>query len=166
MKGCRSPFISTTKIWILNCYGIRGNQTNLTAETHIRPVSPTVVIVDHDLGFVFWLGHMLDSRGHSALPARTVADAALLIMQLDLKIDVLVINLSLPGAVEFVNAMHRTRRQVTVIGIIENAQPATTIPGVNALHPKPRTIDLSSKMGWINCVEGLLMREAAQGALP
>lgn len=99
------------------------------------------------------------------MPAKTVPDAALLIMQLDLKIDVLIINLSLPGAGDFINAMHRAHRQVSVIGISEDPPPATSIPGVSATHPKPGSIDLSAKTTWIQHIERVVTEQAAQGML-
>jgi len=121
-----------------------------------HPLATTVLIVDHDLGFVFWLGHALDGLGYSALPAKTIADAALLIMQLDLKVDVLLINVSLPGAAEFAAAVHRNQPQVKVIGILETHTRATTMPGVSIAHYKPATTDHLAKAEWIECIEGVL----------
>ena len=114
-----------------------------------------MLIVDDDLGFVFWLGHTLDNLGHCALPAKTVQDAALLIMQFDLQIDVLVIDVALPGASDFTAAIHRTNSRVKVIGIVDDQSPAR-IPGVSVAHPKPACIDASARFDWIDCVEGVL----------
>jgi hypothetical protein len=117
----------------------------------------TVLIIDGDLGFVFWLGHLLDAEAYSALPARAVPDAALLVMQLDLIVDVLVINLALAGADEFIAAMHRRKEGVKVIGIQKNPLTAMDIPGVNAIyHPSPNILDHMAKAEWLKCIEQVL----------
>lgn len=125
----------------------------------------TVLIVDYDLGFVFWLGHMLDNLGNSALPAKTVPDAALLIMQLNLKVDVLLINLALPGAVDLIAAVHRSHTEAKVVGIFEGQVPMTVLPGVCATHPKPVTIDAFAKAGWIDCIEDVVATSVPQGSV-
>ncbi len=121
------------------------------------PILKTVLIIDDDLGFVFWLGHGLDAAAYTALPARTVPDAALLIMQLDLTVDVLLINLSLAGSVEFIAALHRSQRDVRVIGILDDGQLAAHITGVNATHAKPTVFDDTSKNEWLGCIERILL---------
>lgn len=122
----------------------------------------TVLIADHDLGFVFWLGHALDSLGYSALPAKTVPDAALLIMQLDLQVDVLLINLELEGAGDFVLALHRRYPLLKVIGIIQDSLQSPAIPGITTIQKKPVAIDSQAKIGWIHCIEGLMAKTVAQ----
>src|SRR5579871_3913866 len=39
----------------------------------------TVLIVDADLGFVFWLGRVLAEAGYDPLPAKSIHDAAQLL---------------------------------------------------------------------------------------
>ena len=59
--------------------------------------SKTILITDRDLGFVFWLGQLLDDAGYQALPARSSVDAIALQNQFHLKIDLLILNPSLVG---------------------------------------------------------------------
>jgi hypothetical protein len=47
----------------------------------------TVLLVDSDLGSVFWLGHALDSAGYEALPAKVFQDAIALLVQYRLSIE-------------------------------------------------------------------------------
>lgn len=154
----------------MNCLILPRGKPDLSGSTtRIKrggAVPHTVLLVDNDLGFVFWLGQTLDALGHSALPAKTVPDAALLVLQLDLKVDLLVINLSLVGATEFIAAMHRANAQVRVIGIVEDPMSAASIPGVSTTRSKPATIDSAAKSAWIECIQGLLTVLATQSILP
>lgn len=124
--------------------------------TRGAPHLKTVLILDDELGFVFWLGHLLDAAGYSALPAKSVPDAAMLIMQLDLRVDVLVINLALAGAADFIGAMHRSQMGVKVIGVLNDPAEAAHIPRVNAVQLKNSTLSEAEKLGWLECIQRVL----------
>jgi hypothetical protein len=120
----------------------------------------TALIIDDDLGFVFWLGHALDSLAYSALPAKSIPDAALLVMQLDLTVQVVVVNPALPGSADFIAALRRSQRGVRVVGILKTSSLVPHIQGVNATHQKPTIFDDSAKTGWIDCIENVLAQAA------
>jgi hypothetical protein len=136
------------------------NKMALDCELHLpcrgRPHLTTVLIIDGDLGFVFWLGHVLDTAKYSALPAKGVPEAALLVMQLDLKVEVLVVNLSLPGATDFIAAVHRLRTEVRVIGVVNEDWPAENIRGLNVTYQKPTVLDEAAKSEWLRRVGKVL----------
>ena len=113
----------------------------------------TVLIVDTDLGFVFWLGHILDGAAYSALPAKSVPDAALLVTQFRLTVDVLAINPALTGSLDFIAALCRAPKDVSVIGVFNNPQQIVHIPGLNAAHPKPTVFDEMAKAEWLEYIE-------------
>ena len=115
---------------------------------HLR----TVLILDDDLGFVFWLGHLLDTAGYSALPAKSVPDAAMLIMQLDLRVDVLLVNLALAGAADFIGALHRSQQDLKVIGVLNDPAETAHIPRVNAVQLKNPTLSEAARLEWLECV--------------
>jgi DNA-binding NtrC family response regulator len=125
----------------------------------------TVLIVDDDLGFVFWLGHALDAAAYSALPARTIPDAALLIMQLNLTVDVLLINPRLSGGHDFIATLHRSQGHVKVIGILDYGRQLSHIKGVSAHHTKPTVLDEDSKNDWLQCIRGVLMQKTIHDCL-
>jgi hypothetical protein len=118
----------------------------------------TVLIVDDDLGFVFWLGHALDTLSYSALPAKSVPDAAMLVMQLDLRVDLLIINPTLTGAADFISALHRSQKDARAIGILSHPSQIVNIPGISATQSKPTVFDQSAKASWLECVEDVLAR--------
>lgn len=130
-----------------------------------------VLIIDNDLGFVFWLGRALDRAGCTTVPATTIPDASWLILQFDLRIDVLLINTSLPAAGDFVRAIHRTQGDVKVVGIFDREPPGSMqIVGINTTRPKPAPIDENATTEWVNFVRELLgephgMRVAADSGV-
>jgi DNA-binding NtrC family response regulator len=75
--------------------------------------SKTVLIVDDDLGFVFWLGSLLGTR-YQVWPARSSADAAALMQELGAEVDLLVIDPNLSGASAFMEAQRSSRDFKTI----------------------------------------------------
>ena len=77
----------------------------------------TILILDNDLGFAFWLGQTLSAPHCTALPALNVAEAIALIGHFKLKIDFLIMNPALPGAVEFTRALRKEHKQLRVASL-------------------------------------------------
>lgn len=74
----------------------------------------TILILDNDLGFCFWLGQALTGSQCRAFPATTITEAVTLIAQFKLKIDFLILNAAVPGATDFMKALRREQRQLRV----------------------------------------------------
>ena len=123
-----------------------------------RHVLKTVLIVDGDLGFAFWLGHLLDAAGYLAMPAKSIPDAAKLVVQLNLAVDVLVINLAVPGSVDFIAASQRSNSDLRVVGVLNDSVEVANIPRVHTIHFKGTVLDEQAKVDWLQCVRGVLVR--------
>src|SRR5438445_4672062 len=67
----------------------------------------SVLIVDEDLWFVFWLGRLLNEAGYEVWPARSGHDAAVLMKELGAGPDLLVINPNSSGAASFFEDQRR-----------------------------------------------------------
>lgn len=74
----------------------------------------TILILDNDLGFCFWLGQTLTTPQCKVFPATNIAEAVALIAQFKLKIDFLILNPEVPGAAEFARGLRREQRHVRV----------------------------------------------------
>ncbi len=114
---------------------------------------PTVLLVDTDLGFTFWLGRALDNAGFEALPAKSIWDGMALIDEYQLSVDVLVLNPELPGADRLVTFL-RHSRDVKVIAT--NSNVASGFPEVDAVLPRPRDFDDERKAEWLRLIQTLL----------
>lgn len=74
----------------------------------------TILILDNDLGFCFWLGQAMTASQCKAFPATTITEAVTLIAQFKLKIDFLILNPAVPGAMDFMRALRREQRHLRV----------------------------------------------------
>ena len=120
---------------------------------------PTVLIVESDLGFVFWLGQVLLGAGYEALPAKGVADASALVRELKAQVDVLIVNPSLAGASNLVKTLRRSRGDLKVMAVLSDTdQQPPPIPHADAEIRKPLRTDRIAGFLWIRSVEQLLAR--------
>jgi hypothetical protein len=93
----------------------------------------TVLIVDRELGFVFWLGQALDRAGYQALPAKSCEDAAELLKQLNVEIHLLIVGHSLEGAGAFADSLRRSQGHLKVIDVIgDGEEPGPEFLGSDA----------------------------------
>ena len=117
----------------------------------------TVLIVDDDLGFAFWLGQALDRAGYETWPARSVTAAKALLAEVRLGVDLLVITATLPRALAFATYLGRTKQDFKVIAVYEDLSDGIKpFPKAAAVHQKPQTIDTAAKLEWVQLVTGVL----------
>jgi len=114
----------------------------------------TVLIVDENLGFVFWLGQLLQSAGFAAFPARRVYDAGIVILDHALTVDILIVNPFLPGAADLIARLRQNQKHLKVITIAEPGLAGG--PGVDTSCPKPRHIDEEARLEWLSVVRHVL----------
>ncbi|MBZ5578895.1 MAG: protein kinase [Acidobacteriia bacterium] len=117
----------------------------------------TVLIVDSDLGFAFWLGQGLDEAGYHAFPAKNVADATALPDELKATVDLVIVNPALSGAAEFIETFRRRNEGIKVVGL--RGDP-TRLPAAAARIDlwcrKPESRHPFQRRQWIERVEELL----------
>jgi len=118
-----------------------------------------ILIVDSDLGFVFWLGHAIDEGGWEALPAKSVTDALSLIGQLQTAVDLLIVNPSLEGIAGLVEKLLELNPNLKVIALLASGEKP--VAGVDACVRKPDRVDESSKLKWQQTIGQLLVRGRA-----
>jgi hypothetical protein len=117
----------------------------------------TVLIVDDDLGFAFWLGQALDRAGYETWPARSVTAAKSLLTEVRLAVDLLVITASLPRALALATYLGRSRADFKVIAVYEELNEGIKpFPKAAAVHQKPQIIDAATKLEWVQLVTGVL----------
>ncbi len=107
------------------CESARFDIANLQPVTAVYR-SSLALIVDHDLGFLMWLGDVFSELGCQAVPALHCRQAMALTKRLDLSITTLVLNPELPGAVRTVQTLLGVNPGMRVV-LISNA----------AAHPHP-----------------------------
>jgi hypothetical protein len=113
----------------------------------------TILIVDRDLGFVFWLGQILDAVGYVAVPAKGVADAAEIVVKLRLPVDVLIAPLAEHGLHEFVEKLRFSSPDLQVVALANEEDPAAAMaPPGSVWKRKPRHRDEAAKSEWLDLI--------------
>jgi DNA-binding response OmpR family regulator len=124
----------------------------------VRASVATVLIVDADLGFVFWLGRLLADAGFDSIPARNPDDACELLQKMQVRADVLIIDPCCPGAASLIAAL-RDREQTAVIGLAPRDQPRRELPeGMARWAEKPVQPDEVSGMEWVKAVTDVVTK--------
>jgi hypothetical protein len=125
----------------------------------------TVLIADRDLGFVFWIGQRLDRAGYRAFPANSAANAADIVRQFRLVVDLLILNPSIRGIREFAKKLRLAQGHLrTIIVMDEGDGPVSGLPRTAALLRKPRLRDEGSEIEWLETIERVLAEDAARSA--
>jgi DNA-binding NtrC family response regulator len=120
-----------------------------------------ILIVDPDLGFVFWLGQLLDSSGsYQVLPAKSVTDAKVLIARLSVEVDLLVIGQTLEDSEHLVDNLRQSRNELPVIYLFGESEELPTCTGANAYFRKLSRFDSVSEAIWLEMVRDIFKREA------
>ena len=117
------------------------------------PRHPTALIVDDDVGFIFWLGDIFGKARWNIVPALNCRQAVSLAVMLDSYIDWVVVNPALNGIAEMVQTLSRVHRPMVVIIRDPGVEPA--IPA-DATIDRPDVSSSSSRAEWAERVRRLL----------
>jgi len=113
-----------------------------------------ILIADHDLGFVFWLGAALSEAGYFVLPAKNVRRARQMARQIG--IDLVIANPSLVGIAEFIGSLRSERPHLKLIAAIKGAEFGTgNLTEVDGVLSKSARSDEITKREWVEQVAAL-----------
>jgi DNA-binding response OmpR family regulator len=120
----------------------------------VDPTAKVVIILENDLGFVFWLGQTLDRANYTVLPARTSAEGEELLTKLRLQPDLMIVNPSLSGVETFVELNRRSNPRLKVI--VLDKRGSDTVKMADAVRFKPEAWEETSAFEWLSLVAKLL----------
>ncbi|HYL34927.1 MAG TPA: hypothetical protein VEV17_03320 [Bryobacteraceae bacterium] len=119
------------------------------------PGVPKILIVDDDVGLVWWLGELFHEAGYQSLPALGGRQALALVRRNRADVDLLIVNPGLSGVPGLIETLSR-RRSPKVVFI---AGPrAGAIPGVHpvATLERPSGWEPISRFEWRQKLQGIL----------
>jgi hypothetical protein len=111
------------------------------------------LIVDDDLGLIFWFGEVFARAGWNIVPALNCRQAVALAVMWDLHIDLIVVNPALSGIEEMVQMLSRVHRPKVVI--IRGPNVELGIP-FDATIDRPDVSASFSRAEWAERVRKLL----------
>jgi len=126
---------------------------------NLVPNSRTVLILDREVAFAFWLGQTLDQAGYDAFPAKSCEDATALLSQFQIQVDLLVVGSASAGTVAFAGALRRSQRQLKVLAAVgDMEEPDSIFSEADAVKNKPSSAGSAAKMEWLRTIESLLVK--------
>lgn len=132
--------------------GEQGERPRLEV-ANLQPVSTSsrssvALIIDHDLGFLLWLGEVFAELGCQAIPALHCRQALALTNRLKLSIKTVVVDPELAGAARMVKALTAANPDARVV-VIRNAaaDPSVTPRGASANGIRARSV-LERPLPW------------------
>ena len=78
----------------------------------------TILILDNDLGFMFWLGQALTVTGLTPMPAPSVPEARKLLGRFPKAVDVLIVNMEVWEAPEYTRSLRSLQGKLRVIATV------------------------------------------------
>lgn len=127
----------------------------------------TILIIDSDLGSVFWLGHVLDEAGFESLPAKSLSDAASLLAELKIGVDLLIVRNSIPGAAAFADSLRWLQRHLKTIGLLSADEEVRELdPHMDAWLHTPLETDEIAKCDYLELIRSVLGKNLMPPALP
>lgn len=114
-----------------------------------------VLILDSDIGFIFWLAKLLVEENYQPWPACSVLDANSIMNRRHLApLDLLVVNPSIHGASHLIDTMRRKQPDLKILAV--DPMNDRQVRGVNAWRARPHSADQSAKQKWLRDIHRLL----------
>lgn len=117
----------------------------------------TALIIDDDLGFVWWLGSVLTDLGCHSLPALNCAQALEFVATFQLSVDLLIVQPGLSGITELIKSLDKP--ELRIVAILENdSKLAPTHAGMpyDASIVRPRGGQPLTRREWDETLRTLL----------
>ena len=126
-----------------------------------------MLVVDDDLGFVAMLCLKLTEAGFVSLPATAAARALPLLQEMDVpRIDLLIVNFAVPGAVDLMETLGADSERLKIIAINDlRASSPAPVP-VDGVISKPPGAEPASEQAWLQIVERVLSVGRARTGRP
>jgi len=118
--------------------------------------SPTVLIVDRDVGFLFWLGEVFTKAGCRAIPALDCGQAVSLIRKLSVQLAAVIVNPELIEVAWMIKTLRRSNGQFKVVTISDDDPDVGSTIQTHVTLKRPRLGELVSSEDWLNRAQEVL----------
>jgi DNA-binding NtrC family response regulator len=117
--------------------------------------TPVVLIIDEDLGFVWWLGQIFSQAGCQVVPTLNTEQMVALTRDLNLKVDLIVVNPELSGVPEMLQALTKARSP-KIVAIRNHDSDLGSALNADATLERPSGWGPVSEKEWLGCVRRLV----------
>jgi hypothetical protein len=125
----------------------------------------TILVVDNDVGFLWWLGEIFTEAGQYAVPALNCSQALSAVKKYHLQVDLLVLNPALTGVSRLVTALDVAGRDLKIV-LIREGLLGLEYPGFryDATLTRPSGWEPVSRLEWLQKLRTLLKQLEATHA--
>jgi hypothetical protein len=124
----------------------------------------TVLIVDNDLGFVWWLGDIFNEAGARCVPALSCGDARMLTNRLGIEHDLIVLNPSLDGAAKLLQNGIQANPHLKIVTIGAPSKALDVSIQLHAIVERPSPSEPIFRREWSEKLRKLLSHVEAANA--
>ncbi len=117
-----------------------------------------ILIVDSDIGFIFWLAKVLVEARHQPWPACSAMEAVALVNRRQLTpLDLLVVNPSLQGVPHLIRKFRSAQPDLKVLAVdpLNDRQ----VRGINAWRARPHPADQAAKDKWVREIDRMFTKQ-------
>ena len=126
---------------------------------------PAVLIVDNDLGFVWWLGDIFHEVGYRPVPAMNAQQAASLVAELNVVVSIAVVNPALPGVRKLIKALRQADNRVGIVLVHDSNDSTTVLAHALTILDRPTGVEPVSRPEWLKKLRRVL-KLAERAAAP
>lgn len=117
------------------------------------PSGPTVLIVDRDFGFAFWLAEIFTELGCHPVPALDCAKAVSLTPELE-KVDMVVLDPTMPACSKMMQSLTRLHPSVKLVAVVGEKTDSNI--AADAVLKRPSGLMPISRQEWVRRVRQVL----------
>ena len=117
----------------------------------------TLLIVDNDVGFLWWLGEIFTEAGYYAVPALNCSQALAAVKKYHLRVDFLLVNPALTGVARLVTSLDLPGRDLRIV-LLREGLIGLKYPGFryDATLTRPSGWEPVSRTDWLRKLRTLL----------
>lgn len=123
----------------------------------------TVLVVDKDIAFAWWLGEVFGDAGCYVVPALNCRQALQMVKRLRMKVDIVAGNPGLPGFSKMIRSLSGSRRPVKIIAIVNEGDDAAVTAQGDATLERPSGTSVISRQEWVRRVQEILRELEMRG---
>jgi len=116
----------------------------------------TVLIVDDDVAFVWWLGETFTEAGYQAVPALNPNQACTFVSKLHVLVNILVVNAALPGTARLVKSLENPDHNLKIVLIEDDRNSKAPSLRYDATLRRPGGWEPVSREDWLRKLRTLL----------
>jgi len=124
---------------------------------------PTVLIVDRDVAFTWWLGEMFAEAGSHVIPAVNCTQAVSLVRKLEMTVELIVVNPNLRGVSQMIRTLRQLNRSMKVVAITDGEASAAASIQADTTLQRPSGWEPISRPDWLDRVHRILRAARTPG---